>query len=76
MPAHDAGRYRSRPGGELAQFETLIYEKHGAVARISLNRPRVLNAYNIQMRDDLSQALSAVAGKIKNVADKKKVISR
>ena len=46
----------------MAQFETLIYEKHGAVARISLNRPRVLNAYNIQMRDDLSQALSAVAG--------------
>ena len=46
----------------MSQFETLIYEKHGAVARISLNRPRVLNAYNIQMRDDLSQALSAVAG--------------
>ncbi len=45
----------------MSQFETLIYEKHGAVARISLNRPQVLNAYNIQMRDDLSQALAAVA---------------
>ena len=45
----------------MAQFETLIYEKHGAVARVSLNRPNVLNAYNIQMRDDFSQALAAVA---------------
>ena len=45
----------------MSQFDTIIYEKHGAVARISLNRPQVLNAYNIQMRDDLSQALAAVA---------------
>lgn len=45
----------------MSQFDTLIYEKHGAVARISLNRPQVLNAYNIQMRDDLSQALAATA---------------
>ncbi len=45
----------------MAQFDTLIYEKQGAVARVSLNRPNVLNAYNIQMRDDFSQALAAVA---------------
>ena len=32
----------------MSQFDTLIYEKHGAVARISLNRPQVLNAYNSQ----------------------------
>jgi len=51
----------SRLGEDLSQFETMIYEKHGAAARISLNRPQVLNAYNIQMRDDLSQALAAVA---------------
>ena len=31
------------------------------MARISLDRPAVLNAYNIQMRDDFSEALSAVA---------------
>ncbi len=31
----------------------------GAVAHISLNRPQVLNAYNIQMRDDFSEALAA-----------------
>ena len=41
-------------------FETLLFQKRGAVAHISLDRPHVVNAYNIQMRDDFSQALSAV----------------
>lgn len=41
-------------------FETLLFSKWDGVAHISLNRPRVLNAYNIQMRDDFSQALAAV----------------
>ena len=40
-------------------FETLLFEKRGTVAHISLNRPQVLNAYNVQMRDDFSEALSA-----------------
>ena len=40
-------------------FETLLFEKLGAVAHISLNRPQVVNAYNLQMRDDFSQALAA-----------------
>ena len=43
----------------MRPFETLIFEKEGAVARISLDRPAVLNAYNIQMRDDFSEALAA-----------------
>ncbi len=42
-------------------FQTLLFEKRGAVAHISLDRPQVVNAYNIQMRDDFSEALSAVA---------------
>ena len=41
-------------------FETILLSKSGDVAEIALNRPRVLNAYNIQMRDDMSQALEAV----------------
>ena len=45
----------------MRPFETLIYEKEGPVARISLDRPAVLNAYNVQMRDDFSEALHAVA---------------
>ncbi len=40
-------------------FQTLQFEKHGAVAHISLDRPQVVNAYNVQMRDDFSQALTA-----------------
>ena len=42
-------------------FQTLLFQKHDAVAHISLNRPQVVNAYNIQMRDDFSEALSAVS---------------
>ena len=37
------------------------YEKQGAVAHLWLNRPEVLNAYNIAMRDQLYEALGAVA---------------
>jgi enoyl-CoA hydratase len=42
-------------------FDNVIYEKRGAVAYVTLNRPAVLNAYNTAMRDDLSQVLEAVA---------------
>jgi len=44
----------------MSAFETLIYEKEGALALVTLNRPRVLNAFNIQMRDDLFEVLSAI----------------
>lgn len=43
----------------MRPFQTLIYEKEGPVARISLDRPSVLNAYNMKMRDDFSEALAA-----------------
>lgn len=44
----------------MSAFPTILYRKDGPVAQISLNRPQALNAYNIQMRDDISQALEAV----------------
>ena len=44
----------------MAGFKTILYEKDRRVAHISLNRPEVLNAYNMRMRDDLSEALEAV----------------
>ena len=46
----------------LTGYETLVFEKMGPVAHIALNRPHVRNAFNIQMRDDLSEALAAVEG--------------
>ena len=39
---------------------TVLFIKQDAVAHVVLNRPRVINAYNVQMRDDLFQALEAV----------------
>jgi len=44
----------------VSQFQTIIYEKEAGIARIALNRPQVLNAYNIQMRDELYQVLGAI----------------
>ncbi len=41
-------------------FATLRYAKHGAVALVTLDRPEVLNAYDVAMRDDLHAALGAV----------------
>jgi len=44
-----------------ADAGTVIYSKHDAVALIVLNRPEVINAFNMQMRDDLYAALGAAA---------------
>ncbi|HXG20647.1 MAG TPA: enoyl-CoA hydratase/isomerase family protein [Methylomirabilota bacterium] len=41
-------------------FSAVLYEKEGPLAIVALNRPRVLNAYNVEMRDDLYQILLAV----------------
>lgn len=39
---------------------TVLFDKRDGVAIVSLNRPRVLNAYNMAMRDALYEALEAV----------------
>ena len=41
-------------------FKTIVYEKKGDIAHVTLNRPEVLNVYNIQMRDELFQVLAAI----------------
>ena len=41
-------------------FATVLYERSDSTAWITLNRPEVLNAYNIQMRDDLMEVFSAI----------------
>jgi len=44
----------------LSGFKTLIYEKKDDIAYVTLNRPEALNVYNIQMRDDLYEVLTAM----------------
>lgn len=43
-----------------SELETVIFEKAGGIARVTLNRPARINAYSIQMRDDLWEVLYAV----------------
>jgi enoyl-CoA hydratase/carnithine racemase len=43
------------------QLETVLYEKLDEIAVIKLNRPKVLNAINMQLTHDLHQALAEVA---------------
>ena len=38
----------------------VLYEKDDSIAIVSLNRPKVFNAYNVEMRDDLHEILQAV----------------
>lgn len=44
----------------MSGFETVIYEKNGGIACVTLNRPHALNAFSVQMRDDLFEVLSAI----------------
>ena len=43
-----------------ASETTVLYTKVGPIAYVSLNRPDVINAYNIRMRDELYVALEAL----------------
>ncbi|HEX6512865.1 MAG TPA: enoyl-CoA hydratase-related protein [Chloroflexota bacterium] len=43
-------------------FSTLLFDLAGGVATITLNRPDVLNAFNADMRRDLTEALAAAEG--------------
>ncbi len=42
-----------------APFENLIYEKKGAIAYITVNRPKVLNALNMATMEELRAAFTA-----------------
>ena len=44
----------------MSAYQTLLYEKKGHIAYVTLNRPQVLNIYNVRMRDELYEVLSAV----------------
>ncbi|MBW2141106.1 MAG: enoyl-CoA hydratase/isomerase family protein [Deltaproteobacteria bacterium] len=42
---------------EIKEFETIIYEKTGKIASLTLNRPEKHNALSYQMLDDIEAAL-------------------
>ena len=44
----------------MSDFEVIIYEKRDGIGYVTLNRPQALNAYNLQMRDELYQVLGAI----------------
>lgn len=41
-------------------FETIIYEKKGRSAKITLNRPEALNALNTTLREELCLAVDDI----------------
>jgi len=43
-----------------APFENLIYQKKGAVAYVTVNRPKVLNALNMKTMEELRTAFTAI----------------
>ena len=44
----------------MSNFEVIIYQKQDNIGYVTLNRPQALNAYNLQMRDELYQVLGAI----------------
>jgi len=48
------------PGQLESAFQTILFEKRGSIGYVTLNRPEALNVYNIKMRDELYEVLSAI----------------
>jgi enoyl-CoA hydratase len=44
----------------MDDFDTVIFDKKGYVAYVTLNRPHVLNAFSVGMRDDLYEVFDAI----------------
>ncbi|HMK30303.1 MAG TPA: enoyl-CoA hydratase-related protein [Terriglobales bacterium] len=45
-----------------ATYENLLFEKKGAIAYITINRPKVLNALNMATMEELRSAFSSIKG--------------
>jgi 2-(1,2-epoxy-1,2-dihydrophenyl)acetyl-CoA isomerase len=45
----------------MAEYESIIFEQNGPVARITLNRPDRLNSFTAAMHEELKEALNEIA---------------
>src|SRR5207302_7946983 len=52
--------HRNIPGARDMEYETVILERKGAVAIVTLNRPEALNALSAALIRDLGAALDAL----------------
>jgi len=48
------------PGQLESAFQTILFEKRDSIGYVTLNRPEALNVYNVKMRDELYEVLSAI----------------
>lgn len=46
----------------MSEYETVVFERHGQVAVVSLNRPDALNSFDATLRRELLQAVREVNG--------------
>ena len=53
-------RYQGRPADSFG-FEAILYAKDGPVATVTFNRPRVLNAVNFTVLNELAVAFQDAA---------------
>ena len=44
----------------MSKFKVITFNKQNGIGYVTLNRPKVLNTYNIQMRDELYLVLGAI----------------
>jgi len=48
----------------LANFEDILYEYHKGIAKITINRPEVRNAFRPKTIAELQKAKNAIPGKM------------
>jgi 2-(1,2-epoxy-1,2-dihydrophenyl)acetyl-CoA isomerase len=46
----------------MASYETIMFENHGGIARLTLNRPDRLNSFTVEMHEEVADALSQLEG--------------
>ena len=49
-------------------YETILFERDGGVATVALNRPKVLNAFNGRMHEEIHDALDSAAADAEETA--------